>query len=84
MEKRIRGRHWLQHRYILTKHLGRELLPTEHVHHKDGHKCNNVLSNLEIVNKSDHHAMHLTKEKAKEMSILGHAKRWGYTDESAI
>lgn len=48
------------HRYLMEKHLGRKLLPTEIVHHKDGNKHNNDLSNLEITNRSDHARYHMT------------------------
>lgn len=49
--KKIRvpdGRWILEHRFILEKKLGRPLLPSENVHHKDSNKLNNRLSNLEL------------------------------------
>lgn len=43
------------HRYIMELQLGRYLDPiTEHVHHIDGNKKNNDLSNLMIVTNSQH------------------------------
>lgn len=48
------------HRQIMERHLGRELLKTEIVHHKDGDDHNNHLSNLELLN--SHHE-HLLKHK---------------------
>jgi hypothetical protein len=54
----VEGRVWLpdgtqrrvkQHRYLLEAALGRPLLATEDVHHRDGNKSNNALENLEIV-----------------------------------
>lgn len=42
------------HRLVMERHLGRKLLPTEDVHHKDGDKTNNSISNLEIVKHGDH------------------------------
>lgn len=49
--------------------LGRPLLPTEVVHHKDRNKKNNTPGNLEIVNQSDHarehHAEMLAARKIK-------------------
>lgn len=38
----------MEHRYMMSKHLGRELYPEETVHHKDGNRQNNALENLEL------------------------------------
>ena len=38
----------LEHRYVMSKHLGRELFPEETVHHKDGNRQHNALENLEL------------------------------------
>jgi hypothetical protein len=37
-----------EHRYIMQNYLGRALLPSEGVHHKDGNKTNNAIENLEL------------------------------------
>ena len=42
------------HRYVMEHHLGRKLLPTEDVHHIDGDKTNNDISNLEVVTHGEH------------------------------
>jgi hypothetical protein len=43
------GRSWvMQHRKVMEQHLGRKLFPHETVHHKDGNRANNRLSNLEL------------------------------------
>ena len=38
----------LLHRLVMEQLLGRELLPEEHVHHKDHNKQNNAPENLEL------------------------------------
>lgn len=38
----------LQHRKVMEDFLGRKLLPHETVHHKDGDRANNHISNLEL------------------------------------
>lgn len=54
--RRIRtpdGRRMLEHRYVMEQELGRVLTPLESVHHIDGDKLNNSLSNLQLM--SSHH-----------------------------
>lgn len=48
----------LQHREVMAAHLGRKLLRGQHVHHKDGRRTNNALSNLELLSASDHSRLH--------------------------
>lgn len=44
----------LEHRHIMSEHLGRSLTSDEIIHHKDENKKNNNLDNLELTNRSDH------------------------------
>ena len=50
-------------RVLMEKELGRELEPYEEVHHIDGDKTNNNLSNLKVINRTDHRKYHATKYK---------------------
>lgn len=48
------------HRYLIEQSIGRKLLSTEIVHHKDHNILNNELSNLEIMTRAEHNTLHLT------------------------
>lgn len=44
----------LEHRIIMEQYIGRYLDPEEQIHHKDGNKLNNIIENMEILNRSSH------------------------------
>lgn len=46
------------HRRIMEQHLGRKLDRKEHVHHIDGNKLNNKISNLTVVDIKEHLKYH--------------------------
>jgi len=54
----------LVHRFVVEAHIGRKLLPTECVHHIDGNKLNNDISNLEIMTFEKHAKVHRLEEAA--------------------
>lgn len=51
-----------EHRYIMEQQLGRKLTTDEVVHHIDGNRSNNNLSNLVVMNRGEHSALHRKKE----------------------
>lgn len=49
-----------EHRTVMEKKLGRKLLPSEVVHHKDNNKKNNDPDNLEVKTRAEHIKEHMT------------------------
>ncbi|MBQ8130872.1 MAG: HNH endonuclease [Bacilli bacterium] len=63
----------LYHRLVMENYLGRYLTKDEVVHHKDGNKTNNDITNLELMTNSEHtrlHAKEMGKAKAHMMLEL--------------
>lgn len=61
----------LLHRKIMEEHLQRKLLSTEIVHHIDGNKQNNNISNLQIVTRAEHLKIHHNElQTAKNLKRL--------------
>lgn len=50
--------HVKKHRLVMERHIGRALRADEDVHHKDGNKLNNDISNLELISHGAHSTHH--------------------------
>jgi len=69
----VNGKDILLHRYVMERHLGRSLLSTEIVHHRDGNRRNNHLDNLELIPWGKHTSLHrkgvsFTEEHKRNLS----------------
>ena len=60
----------LMHRVVMENHLDRLLLPNEIVHHKDGNKANNDISNLEVMTNEEHSHMHNPKRGETTTTLI--------------
>jgi hypothetical protein len=49
---------YLEHRYLMEKHLGRKLTKTEHVHHINRDRLDNRMENLKLLGVSEHMKLH--------------------------
>lgn len=58
----INGKQLRLHRILMEAYIGRKLMPWELVHHRDGDKHNNTLSNLSITIRSIHIKTHMIGE----------------------
>ena len=59
----VNKRRVYEHRFIMESKLGRLLLPSELVHHKDNNSLNNNIENLMLVSNVTHRKEHARKEK---------------------
>lgn len=58
---RVDGRTVFVHRHVMEQHLGRPLTADEVVHHRNGDRFDNRLTNLEVLTHQSHSAHHNQK-----------------------
>lgn len=63
-----------EHRLVVEEHLGRFLLPSEVVHHKDGNHANNDISNLEVFSSNGEHLRATLSGVPHHMTPAGHER----------
>ncbi len=64
------GRKIMEHRWVMSQHLGRPLLPTETVHHINGVRLDNRLENLELWSSSQPSGQRVEDKVAWAREIL--------------
>lgn len=77
----VDGKYVLEHRYVMEQSLGRKLVKGEEVHHINGNKQNNDISNLILLSKSEHSKLHnnspsIRYKKSVEMQRIRSEKFW--------
>lgn len=65
------GRNMMEHRWVMEQHLGRELLPTEQVHHINHNRLDNRVENLEVVTTAEHGKRHTIHPTTKPCVVCG-------------
>lgn len=80
------------HRIAVEEHLGRYLIPSEVVHHKDGNPSNNDISNLELFSTNGQHLHatlkgvrhNMTPEGRRKLSLSARSRWKEYHENNSI
>lgn len=72
----VNKKQWRTHRYVMENYIGRKLLSSELVHHKDDNRNNNRIENLEIVSRSEHMKIHPQIGKKTRWKQIYFFQKW--------